>query len=79
MNLDKYNLYFISYTNNQNINESIYDLFYIPNENIFFLKANNYLEAIHIFLQNSYLDNKYCLDIDNYQDLNNINFLDNRK
>ena len=79
MNLDKYNLYFISYTNNQNINESVYDLFYIPNENIFFLKANNYLEAIHIFLQNSYLDNKYCLDINNYQDLNNINFLDNRK
>ena len=74
-NLDKCNLYFISYTDNIDINSKIYENFYSPNKNIFFLRASNYLNSIHIFLYNSYLNKKYCLDINNFNCLKNINFL----
>lgn len=74
-NLDEFNIYFISYTNDSNINSKVYDDFYHPDKNIFFLKANNYLNAIHIFLYNSYLQQKYCLDINDFNFLEDSNFL----
>lgn len=77
-NLDNCNIYLVSYTDDININTKVYDDFYIPQKNIFFLKANNYLDSIHKFLNNSYLNNKYCLDIADFNCLKDKNFLTNQ-
>lgn len=75
-NLDKYNIYFVSYTDDININSQMYDNFYDGRKNIFFLKAKNYTDAIHVFLQNSYLNKKYSLDINDYKILKDINLFE---
>lgn len=77
IDFEKYNFYFLSYTNNLEINSFVYDNFYIPQKNIFFLKEKSYLNTIHSFLQNSYLNKKYCLDINNFECLKDKNFLNN--
>lgn len=74
---EKYNFYFLSYTNNLEIDSFVYDNCYIPQKNIFFLKEKNYLNTIHTFLKNSYLNKKYCLDINNFECLKDKNFLNN--
>lgn len=75
--LELYNIYLVSYTDDLDINAKTYDDFYIPQRNIFFLKANNYLDCIHKFLSNSYLNNKYSLDINNFNCLKDSRFLKN--
>lgn len=71
------NIYLVSYTDNLNVNAKVYDDFYIPQKNIFFLKADSYLDSIHKFLSNSYLNQKYCLDINNFDCLYDPEFLSN--
>lgn len=75
--LEKYNFYLVSYTEDVDINNYMYECFYGLSQNIFFLKANNFLNATHVFMQNSYLNKKYCLDINNYNGLINKDFLKN--
>lgn len=75
--IDKYNVYLVSYTDDLKINSYVYDNFYDSKKNIFFLKANNFLNSIHQFLSNSYLKQKYCLDINDFVCLQDKNFLNN--
>lgn len=76
-NLNKFNIYLVSYTNNIEIDSQVYEDFYIPQSNIFFLKAKNFNHAVITFLHNSYLKEKYCLDINDLKNINNLNFLNN--
>ncbi len=74
-NIDKYNIYFISINNNPSIEADAYELFCPFNNdkiNSYFLKANNMLNAYNTFLNNSYLSNKFVIDIEKD---NNFKFL----
>lgn len=71
------NIYLVSYTNDLEINSSVYDVFNPVRRHIFFLRANSYMDSIHVFLNNSYLDVKYCLDPNNYEILSDEDFLKN--
>lgn len=75
--IDNCNIYLVSYTNDPKINGYVYDSFDPNGKNIFFLKANSYMESIHTFLNNSYLETKYCLDLNNYEYLNDKTFIKN--
>lgn len=70
------NLYFISITNDKKVQEKVYNQFYKTTNNVFFLKANSFMDGLKVFFENSYLDKKYCLDINNYNQLNDTQFLE---
>lgn len=66
--IDKYNIYFISIKTESKIEEKIYSNFlpFYPGSklNNYFLKANNLFDAYKTFLNNSYLHNKFIIDIE---------------
>ena len=66
-NIDNYNIYFISINNSSETEEKIYNMFLPYNRgeklNNYHLKANNLFHAYNTFLNNSYLQNKYVIDI----------------
>lgn len=65
--INQYNIYLISVQANSKIEEKVYKTFLPFNEeenlNNYFLKANNILSAYNTFIKNSYLSNKFILDI----------------
>lgn len=69
-NIIDYNLYFVSVNNDSEIEKKAYQIFvpyYTPeNLNSYLLKANNLVSGYKSFIDNSYLQNKFILDIDNY-------------
>ncbi len=72
-----YNVYFISISNNKEIEDKTYSLF-TPffdevGFNSCFLKANSLYGAYSVFLQNSYLDNKYFIDLNKPLKLGDLN------
>lgn len=71
--IKKCNLYFVSLTENKNIQSQVYDLFYLK-DNEYFLKADK--NGFLTFLKNSYRNNKYALDITNYSELKDSQFLE---
>lgn len=66
-NIKQYNFYFVSINNLPEIENDVYNS-YCPfnNDKIksYFLKANNMLDAYNTFLNNSYLSNKFVIDIE---------------
>lgn len=66
--IDKYNIYFISIKAESKIEEKVYSNFlpFYPGSklNSYFLKANNLFDAYKTFLNNSYLSNKFVIDIE---------------
>lgn len=65
--IEQYNIYFISIKSLPDNEEKIYNLFLPFNRgeklNNYFLKANNLFNAYKTFLNNSYLSNKFIIDI----------------
>lgn len=63
-----YNIYFISINNSSQVEEQAYNIFcpFLDEEylNSYFLKANNMFNAYKTFLDNSYLSNKFFIDIE---------------
>lgn len=73
--LKKCNLYFIGINSSKEVNSKTYDLFNPESfDNIYFLQAPSLTSGAHTFLQNSYLDIKYCLDINDANKASTINF-----
>ena len=70
------NFYFISITENKQIEKQVYELFYNVHKNNLFLKAKSLSNAFYVFLNNSYRNKKYCLDLNNYNCLNDSRFLE---
>lgn len=66
-NIDNYNIYFVSINNSSETEEKIYNMFLPYNKgeklNNYHLKANNLFHAYNTFLNNSYLQNKFIIDI----------------
>lgn len=65
--INKYNIYFISFTDNKIIEDQNFSLF-LPFDgelklNTYFLKANSKYFAYKTFLENSYLNNKFYIDL----------------
>lgn len=68
LDIQQYNVYLISINASNNIQEKTYSMFmpYDKNGklNNYFLKANNLFDAYKTFLNNSYLSNKFIIDIE---------------
>ena len=66
--IEQYNIYFISVKAIPEIEEKVYNIFLPFNReeklNNYFLKANNLFNAYTTFLNNSYLSNKFIIDIE---------------
>ena len=66
-NIEQYNFYFVSIDNLPEIENDVYNS-YCPfnNDKIksYFLKADNMLQAYNTFLNNSYLHNKFTIDLE---------------
>lgn len=67
-NINEYNIYFISIKATPEVEGKAYSTFLPFNKgeklNNYFLKANNLLNAYNVFLKNSYLSNKFVIDIE---------------